>query len=581
MKLTSGDFSRVQAPLMIGVTGHRDLRAGDIERLEQRIEQILRRLRAQYPFTPFLVLSPLAEGADRLVARVALSPGIGAHLVAPLPMPAAIYEQDFAEAGSIAEFRDLLARADDWFEVAPSADPDAIRSPGPVRDFRYQAAGLYVARHSQILIALWDGVDTGKRGGTWEVIKFQTEGPAASESDLDPPELFPVYHIVTPRRSNPSPEGEVFQIREIHPPVFHRNQRAAAYYSKLFRNLDRFNRLIAEGGERLRAQAEQSKARLLGGFVAAAMSDEENLALDRYAVSNALAMQFRRATVRAHVYLHAWVLASFFCFVLFAHLGKFHPLWLILSLVLLAVAYMQHRRARAIALDDQSQDYRAVAEGARVRFFWKMAGIDEPVHDHYLNTQRTELDWIRNGMRGWAITAGGASTESQSNALDRLEFALKQWLENQSHYFHDAARKNLKRSDRAERLTKMCVYVTLIVAGTVGVLALASYVFSLGWWEPEKREWLAWPVTAIELFLALGALVHHFSERMAYAEHAKQYGRMEGVFRNAFRMLREKLAAGDEEGARVCLLALGKEALAENGEWVLVHRQRPLELPHP
>ena len=277
--------------------------------------------------------------------------------------------------------------------------------------------------------------------------------------------------------------------------------------------------------------------------------------------------------------MHAWVLASFFCFVLFAHLGKFHPRWLVLSLLLLAIAYIQHRRARGIALDDQSQDYRAVAEGARVRFFWKMAGIEEPVQDNYLNTQRTELDWIRNGLRGWGITTGGAP--SLSRVREQLEFALKHWVENQNRYFQEASQKNLERSERAEGLTRTCVYLTLAVASAVGILAAVNGWFGLGWWNSETREWLAWPVTAIELLLALGALVHHFSERMAYAEHAKQYKRMDGVFRNALRIVREKLATDDCEGARACLLTLGKEALAENGEWVLLHRERPLELPHP
>lgn len=572
MKSAQYDAARVQAPLVIGVTGHRDLRPEDIEQLERKVKHIFRRLREQYPFTPFLVLSPLAEGADRLVARVALSSDVGARLVAPLPMPAAQYEEDFQEPGSLDEFRDLLSKADDWFELS--------RGDGN-RDKCYEAVGVFVARHSQLLIALWDGVDTGKRGGTWEVIQLQTQGPPKRGCDLQPPELFPVYHLVTPRRSNPTPAGEPFHLREIHPPVFHRSERAEAYYAKLFHNLDRFNRWIAESGEKFGAESERSKRSVLGTFQEADFSESERLALDRYAVANALAIRFRRLTFRAHLSLHAWVLASFFCFVLFAHLGHFHPGWLILALVFLSVGYWHHRRARSIALDDQSQDYRAVAEGARVRFFWTVAGIDESVQDNYLNTQRTELDWIRNGLRGWAFASPARASAPQPQAREPLEFAFQRWVENQSKYFKEAAEHNVERSERAELFTKICVVLTLVTAGAVGILAIVNRWFEFGWWEPETREWLAWPVTAIELFLALAALAHHFSDRMAYREHAKQYSRMNGVFRNAVGMIREKLAREDYSGARDCLTALGKEALAENGEWVLVHRERPLELPHP
>ncbi len=580
MQRLAADIAQVQAPLVIGVTGHRDLRPEDLDHLERKVEQVFQRLRVQYPATPFLLLSPLAEGADRLVARVALSPNIGARLVVPLPMPAALYEDDFQELGSVEEFRDLLARAGDWFELATSDYPDAIRVPGPARNRCYEAVGVYIVRQSQILIALWDGVDAGKIGGTSEVIKFQTEGPAENDCNLQPPELFPVYHIVTPRKSNPKPAGEPFHVKEIHPPVFHRNQRADEYYSKLFHNLDRFNRLIAEGGDRLRAEAAHSRKRLAAGFDEADLSDSEALTLQRYAVADALATRFRRKTVRAHQALHWWVLASFVCFVLFAHLGEFRPVWLLLSLLFLAIAVVTHRRARGQALDDQSQDYRAVAEGSRVRFFWKMAGIDEPVQDNYLNTQRTELDWIRNGLRGWSITSGSA-TMSSSQLGPRLEFVLKHWVEAQARYFHDAGKRNLEYFEQMERAVKALVYATLAVAGGAGVAAAIDRAFHFGWWECPGCEWLAWPVIAIELFLAAGALLHHFSERMAYSEHAKQYSRMEGVFRKASRIVREKLAQDSPGAARACLLALGKEALAENGEWVLVHRERPLELPHP
>ena len=57
-------------PLVIGVTGHRDLCQQDVAALEDAVRNCLRELRGICPNTPFVLLSPLAEGADRLVARV-------------------------------------------------------------------------------------------------------------------------------------------------------------------------------------------------------------------------------------------------------------------------------------------------------------------------------------------------------------------------------------------------------------------------------------------------------------------------------------------------------------------------------
>src|SRR3982075_228065 len=103
-------------PLVIGVTGHRDLRDEDVPKLEAEVARIIAGLRRDYlkddGETPIIVLSALAEGADRLVARVALAQG--ARLIAPLPLPAAEYRRDFEpglKPGNAAEFDELLAHA--------------------------------------------------------------------------------------------------------------------------------------------------------------------------------------------------------------------------------------------------------------------------------------------------------------------------------------------------------------------------------------------------------------------------------------------------------------------------------------
>ncbi|MGD0438347.1 MAG: hypothetical protein ABSB86_17955, partial [Bryobacteraceae bacterium] len=209
----------MQAPLTIGVTGHRDLRDDDVDQLERKVKHILGRLRRQYPSTPLVVLSALAEGADRLVARIALRPEFGARLVVPLPMPRILYGMDFEIPGSLQEFDGLLEKADCCFEISPGGDYEELLRPGDARDQRYEEVGKYIVSRSQVLIALWDGVDSGKIGGTSSVVRFQTEGIRdANEDELQPPELFPVYHVLTPRRSHPSPQGEPFRVKEIYPP---------------------------------------------------------------------------------------------------------------------------------------------------------------------------------------------------------------------------------------------------------------------------------------------------------------------------------------------------------------------------
>src|ERR1700676_5242050 len=86
-------------PLVIGVTGHRDLLDADIGGLKQDVAAVFEQLKADclggYGETPMIGLSALAEGADELVAQVALA--LGAALIARLPLPLSEYRRDFIE----------------------------------------------------------------------------------------------------------------------------------------------------------------------------------------------------------------------------------------------------------------------------------------------------------------------------------------------------------------------------------------------------------------------------------------------------------------------------------------------------
>src|ERR1700761_747444 len=101
-------------PLIVGITGHRDLRPQDITVLECKFKEILNRLRDDYQGTdsdraPLVLLSALADGADRLAARVALS--AGAKLAGAPPRESAEYKRDFETDESQNEYEQLLSQS--------------------------------------------------------------------------------------------------------------------------------------------------------------------------------------------------------------------------------------------------------------------------------------------------------------------------------------------------------------------------------------------------------------------------------------------------------------------------------------
>ncbi|MFN7942857.1 MAG: hypothetical protein U0X73_14810 [Thermoanaerobaculia bacterium] len=193
--------------LAVGATGNRDLRPEDEPRLAALVAAELDRLARRYPGTRRRIVSPLAEGADRWIARAGLAAGW--PLVAVLPLPRAEYERDFATAASRAEFARLLAAAEEIEEPVELSSGAAGADAG-ARALAYRAAGDRVSALAAVMIALWNGVATAKPGGTWEVLERRGERPAVS--------------ILAPRASDPRTAGPPFTVRRspADPEEFHR-----------------------------------------------------------------------------------------------------------------------------------------------------------------------------------------------------------------------------------------------------------------------------------------------------------------------------------------------------------------------
>ncbi|MHB8765386.1 MAG: hypothetical protein ACYDA8_13785 [Deferrisomatales bacterium] len=139
----------------VGAVGHRGL--SDPGAAARAVGEVLGRIARRAP-GPLVVLSSLAEGADRLVAWAGLDRG--ASLRAVLPLAPGEYEADFATAASRGEFRCLLGRAESVAVADPAADRRAA----------YEAAGRAVVEGCDALVALWDGAPARGRGGTAEVV---------------------------------------------------------------------------------------------------------------------------------------------------------------------------------------------------------------------------------------------------------------------------------------------------------------------------------------------------------------------------------------------------------------------------
>ncbi|MGA7704957.1 MAG: SLATT domain-containing protein [Solirubrobacteraceae bacterium] len=158
--------------LRVGVSGHR--RLTNAEELRRSVAHVLDEIPAYLPAheTPvtYRVVSPLAEGADRLVAGCVLSRA-DADLMVSLPFNRERYMEDFADERSRAEFQELYESAV-FHTVA--------KSHGGLSDEEcYELGGQEVVEHSDVLIALWDGLPARGAGGTAAIVEYARGGTRA------------------------------------------------------------------------------------------------------------------------------------------------------------------------------------------------------------------------------------------------------------------------------------------------------------------------------------------------------------------------------------------------------------------
>ena len=159
----------------VGVTAHINLPSADTENLTAAIGEVLDTIAATLAGAlrtpagqrlykgnaPLLrLISPLAAGGDRLVAKAALDRNW--RLAAPLPFPQAEYERDFPK--SIDEFRTLLSAAQATGEVV---EIDGTRTNA---NQAYEEVGRFVLRHADVIVAIWDGEPPNGQGGTAQIV---------------------------------------------------------------------------------------------------------------------------------------------------------------------------------------------------------------------------------------------------------------------------------------------------------------------------------------------------------------------------------------------------------------------------
>ncbi len=144
--------------IRIAVTGHRFLDTNND--LSASIQKVLAQIINDHPNTDHHLLSALSEGSDQFVARIALLYK-EIKLIVLLPLPEELYLLDFKTDEGRKKFKHFMNIADQVLTLTENGNLDTA----------YDDLGRYLVDQCHVLIALWNGEYSGKRGGTGEVVK--------------------------------------------------------------------------------------------------------------------------------------------------------------------------------------------------------------------------------------------------------------------------------------------------------------------------------------------------------------------------------------------------------------------------
>ena len=140
--------------MKIGVTGHQKRPGADWNWVRDQITRELSLLPK-----PVEGLSCLAEGADQIFAECIIGHGGSLEVVVPTDD----YERFFSQEG-LDNYLRLKARSN----VKRLAHPTSAQA-------SFFRAGEYIADHSDLILAIWDGKPAAEYGGTGDIVGYALE----------------------------------------------------------------------------------------------------------------------------------------------------------------------------------------------------------------------------------------------------------------------------------------------------------------------------------------------------------------------------------------------------------------------
>lgn len=539
-------------PLIFGVTGHRDLRDEDVLKLEDTIRLLFLEYQKKYPHTELILISALAEGADMLVARVAKELGITLHVLIPYQEDA--YLNSFKNVENIQLFQELKAYAS-RFEINSYVETYG-------HEVCYQQLGEKIADICNILIALWDGVDNGKRGGTSAIVKYQRAG--FEENRFDALDGNALFIIKTPRKSNPDITTD-FKVNKEYLGKFVMGKE----FEKMLKKIDTLN-----------SETQIDK------LVDDSLLKTYMFYFDKIAKTNQKI--FKRVSIIILVLTGVAFASLEIMHTL--HIDSFnfgYGIGLLLAFALYRV-FMKNGKVQ-----DDFVHFRGLAEAIRVQNAWNGAKLGKSVAKYYLKEQHHKFTWIKIILKNlYYIDKDHIPFTPTYDDGDQPIH----WIDGQIKYFKiDALPQRDKNFDKWEKIEKFFYWVGFIFLllmfvsfvgeyfhlinhemfyKNIGDYNIGNFLEKIGFIQVNEHhhKHLNWHILVLisGISLLIAAFIgEKYMKIEGYEDDIYHFNTMLSRFEKAKSAL--KTVAVDTEEYKKIIYDLGLKALEENSKWVVLH----------
>jgi hypothetical protein len=481
---------RVFAPLIVGITGKRELNGKD-DAVRAALRTAFELLDKHFKHTPKILLSALAQGTDLIAAEEAVKyadeqraknpPGCSWQVVAPLPMPLRLYLEDFDKAHRqrICDLRRRIkVRAlpplrrpvpGSPFDLGEPFTRDALhrqQDGNPRRTDHYEQVGLYISDQCGLLIAVMPGdEEPDKIGGTARIVYYRLRllfdaacrdirrrSQVLAPLPLDRPQLGPVWVIdLDALKGGDSPlnaialwewdSGEApAQPAKIEPRPLTRPWNVTRLW--LATALNRFNKQVQRTPETKWRENVEGRA---GPDRADASSWLRRV---RLALS-LLQSRYKSQLTKTLSALGLVFIAAIASLEIHIEFERGFPLNLYVTLILLSLAI--YVVARALRLQQHSEDYRAVAEALRVQLGWWDAGLrerEDRVERTYLAATIGSLGRVRTAVRHLIDSALYVAAAPRPDPV-----LVRRWVDGQITFFKDRIEERHRALSLVEGLT--------------------------------------------------------------------------------------------------------------------------------